>query len=180
MKARIWGATIFVDHFSNHVHVHLMRSSSQDKTLAAKRAYGSLAATHEVTIQRYHTDNGRFAKKYFRAAVDDANQSISYCGVGTHHQNVLAENHIKQLTLTSHTLLLHAKRFCPEDIITTLWPFALKTAAEVHNRLKTNINGGAESLFGETSIVSVVSPNGDFVRHGQTFICSLGCERLVL
>ena len=52
-RARIWGAAIFVDHFSNHVHVHLMRSASQDETLAAKRAYERLAATHEVTIRRF-------------------------------------------------------------------------------------------------------------------------------
>ena len=41
----------------------------------------------------------------------------------------------------SHTLPLRAKRFCPEAITTMLWPFALKTAAERHNRLKINING---------------------------------------
>ena len=112
------------------MHVHLIRSASQDETLAAKQAYKRLAATHEVTIWRYHSDNGRFVKKAFRAAVDDANQSISYCGVGAHHQNGISENHIKKLTLTSLTLLLHAKRFWPEAITTMLWPFALKTAAE--------------------------------------------------
>ena len=45
-RARIWGATIFVDHFSDHVHVHLMRSVSQEKTLAAKRAYNVLQSEH--------------------------------------------------------------------------------------------------------------------------------------
>ena len=97
--------------------------------------------THEVTIWQYHADNGRFAEKAFRAAVGDANQSISYCGVGAYHQNGIAENHIKQLTLTSCTLLLHVKRFWPEAITTMLWPFALKTVAERHNCLKIDING---------------------------------------
>ena len=125
-----------------------MWSASQDKTLAAKRAYERLATMHEVTIRQYNADNGSFAKKAFRATVDDATQSISYCGVGAHHQNGIAENHIKQLTLTSRTLLLHAKRFWPEAITTMIWPFALKTAAEQHNRLKIDING--------------VTPNGTF------------------
>ena len=107
-----------------------MRSASQEKTLAAKRAYKLLAATHEVAIRRYHANNGRFSKNAFRAAVDDANQLISYIGVGAHHHNGIAENHIKQLTLTSRTLLLHANRFWPEAITTMLWAFALKTAAE--------------------------------------------------
>ena len=77
-RARFWGATIFIDHFSNHVHMHLMKSASQDKTLAAKRAYERLVATQEVTIRRYLADFGGFAKKDFCANVDDANQSISY------------------------------------------------------------------------------------------------------
>ena len=117
-----------------------MRSASQEETLAAKQAYEHLAATHEVTIRRYHANNGRFAEKAFRAAVDDVNQSISYCGEGAHHQNGIAENHIKQLILTSRTLLPHAKPFWSEAITTILWPFALKTAAERHNRLKIDIN----------------------------------------
>ena len=62
-RAKIWGATIFVDHFSDHVHMHLMRSVSQDETLAAKQAYKLLAATHEVTIRRYHANNGRFSER---------------------------------------------------------------------------------------------------------------------
>jgi hypothetical protein len=33
---RIWGATIFADHFSDHVYVALMRDLSLDKTLLAK------------------------------------------------------------------------------------------------------------------------------------------------
>ena len=93
-RAQIWGTTIFVDNFSDHVHVQLMRSESQGETLATKRAYERLAATHEVTIRRYHADNGHFSKKAFHADVDDANQLISYCGVGIHHQNGIAENHI--------------------------------------------------------------------------------------
>ena len=124
-----------------------MRSAPQDETLAAKRAYKRLAATHEATIWRYHADNGSFTEKAFRATVDDANQLISYCVMGAHHQNGIAENHIKQLTLTSHTLLLHAKRFWEEAITTMLWPFALKTAAERHNRLKIDTDGVTPKQF---------------------------------
>ena len=34
-------------------------------------------------------------------------QKVTFCGVGAHHQNGVAENTINQLTLTSRTLLVH-------------------------------------------------------------------------
>ena len=52
--------------------------------------------------------------------------------------------------------------------------------AVIRYRLVCVVDGGAENLFGETSVVGVVLPNRDFVLCGQTFVCSLGCERLVL
>jgi hypothetical protein len=36
---RIWGATIFVDHFSDYVFVALMRDLTLDKTLLAKSSF---------------------------------------------------------------------------------------------------------------------------------------------
>ena len=56
----------------------------------------------------------------------------------------------------------------------------VRTHAAIRYRLICVVDGGAEILFGETSVVGVVSPNGDFVHRGQTFVCLLGCERLVL
>ena len=52
--------------------------------------------------------------------------------------------------------------------------------AAIRYRLIYVVDGGAESHFGETSVVGMVSSNGDFLRRGQTFVCSLGCERLVM
>ena len=36
---RIWGATLFVDHFSDNVYIALMRDLTLDKTLLAKPAF---------------------------------------------------------------------------------------------------------------------------------------------
>jgi hypothetical protein len=65
----------------------------------------------------------------FKKALKDANQKITYCAVGAHHQNGIVERRIKELTLISRTLLLHAKQHWPYYITTMLWPFALKEAA---------------------------------------------------
>ena len=52
--------------------------------------------------------------------------------------------------------------------------------AAIGYRLARVVDNSAESLFGEVSVVGVVSPNVDFVRRRQTFVCLLGCQRLVL
>ena len=94
----------------------------------SKVAFEKLADTHGVSIKSYHADNGRFAELGFREAVENAGQSITFCGVGAHHQNGIIERYIQDLTRDARTLLLHAKRHWPDAIGTILWPFALKFA----------------------------------------------------
>ena len=55
-----------------------------------------------------------------------SNQTITFCGAGSRHQNGIAEQNIKDITLGARTLLLHANIMLPEYISTTLWPFAVK------------------------------------------------------
>jgi hypothetical protein len=126
---QIWGATIFVDHFSDYVYGALMRDLSLDETLLAKSSFERHANNGGVLINSYRADNGCFADTGFQKALKDANQKINYCRVGAHHQNGILERRIKELTLISRTLLLHAKRHWPDYITTMLWPFALKKAA---------------------------------------------------
>ena len=61
------------------------------------------------------------------------NQIITFCGVGSHHQNGIAERKIKDLMLCARTMLLHAKRMLPKYISTILWPIALKCAEDQMN-----------------------------------------------
>ena len=58
----------------------------------------------------------------------DAGQTITYCDIGTHHQNVIAEAHIKNLAFAAQTMLLHAKRHWPESITAMIWPYPIKAA----------------------------------------------------
>ena len=140
-SARITGATVFVDHASSYMYVHLMRSLSTECTLEAKAACERIFATYGHKVRRYRADNGRFADKDFLESVKTCNQSISFCGVGAHHQNAIAERGIKELTLISRTILLHAQRHWPEMVSTMLWPLALKVAYERLNNLSINENG---------------------------------------
>ena len=64
-RAKIWGATVFVDHATKWVKVQLMRDTSGDSTLEAKQAFKNAAAVRGVKIKHYHVDNGRFAESTF-------------------------------------------------------------------------------------------------------------------
>jgi hypothetical protein len=145
---RIWGATIFVDHFSDYFFVALMCDLTLDETLLAKASFERHANEGGVTIDSYRADNGRFADSGFQQAIKNCNQKISYCAVGAHHQNGIVERRIKELTLISRTLLLHAKRHWPDYITTMMWPFALKEAAYRLNRLSLRSDGrSCEATF---------------------------------
>ena len=140
-SARIWAATVYLDHFTRHVYVHLMRDQTQASTLESKASYERHANTFDVAIKGYRADNGRFAEQEFRSEIQSCLQEITFCGVGAHHQNGLVERVIKDLTLVTRTLLLHAKRHWPEMITTMLWPMALKVAEERLNSLSLDVDG---------------------------------------
>jgi hypothetical protein len=138
---RVMAATVFVDHFSDHVYVYLMKNLTLSETLLAKHAYERFLASLGVESKSYHADNGRFADKGFRDDCTSSNQTITFCGVGSHHQNGIAERKIKDITLGGRTLLLHAKRMFPEYISTILWPFAVKCYEDRLNNLVHRADG---------------------------------------
>ena len=139
--ARIWAATVFIDYVTGYVHVALMTDQYGEYTLQAKHDYKHLSATQNVKVKHYHADNGRFTERSFTKVRKASTKRITFCGVGAHHQNGIAENTIKQLTLISQTLLVHAQNYWPEHISTMLWPFALKAAQDRINQLNVNLNG---------------------------------------
>jgi hypothetical protein len=122
-------ATIFVDNASGLDYVHIQETTSVDDTLEAKTAFESFTDQHGVTIKHYHADNGVFAAQGFRQAVAQSQQTISFCGVGAHHQNGIAERRIRDLTEMTRSMLLHAMHRNPA-IKNTHWPYALRLASE--------------------------------------------------
>ncbi len=82
---------MIVDHHLDHVYVYLMRNLTLEETLLAKHAYERFLSSIEVTAKAYHADNVRFADQGFRDECNLSNQVITFCGIGSHHQNVIAE-----------------------------------------------------------------------------------------
>ena len=132
-KQRYTVATIFVDHATRLGFPYLQKGTSSEETVAGKTAFEAYASTYGVKIQHYHCDNGRFADNLWREAVDEADQTMSYSGVGASFQNGIAEKRIRDLQDNGRTMLLHAERNWPGTINTHLWPYALRMASDVYN-----------------------------------------------
>lgn len=90
-RDRIHTETVYIDHFSKYSYSHLQCSTDSDDTLESKQAFERVAESHGVNIKSYHADNGRFAERLFRSAVQALKQTITFCGVGAHHQTGLVE-----------------------------------------------------------------------------------------
>ncbi len=86
---QINGATITVDHHSDHVYAFVMQDLTIDETILAKHAYEQFLSLLGVTSKAFHADDGRFSDKGFH---DDCIQTITFCGVGSHQQKMLLQN----------------------------------------------------------------------------------------
>ena len=164
-KRRYRVATVFVDHFSDLSYVHLQSSTTSQETVEAKLAFEAYARDHGVTVEHYHADNGRFADTLFLNSVKENKQTISYCSVNAHHQNGRAEKRIRDLREAGRTQLLHAVSRWPQAVTVQLWPYAVRTANDIRNRMVDKRDGTSPlERFSSLSIAS--NP-----KHFHTFGC---------
>ena len=84
-----------MDHYSKFCYAHLIRVTPSEETLHAKESYECLESTHRDRVCAYRADNGRFVDLLFKNAVQTCVKQISYCGVGSHNQNVIVKCRIK-------------------------------------------------------------------------------------
>jgi hypothetical protein len=114
---------------------------SSEAILESKLSYERVLASYNRKVKSYHADNLRFNDSNFTASCIKGGQQISFCGVGAHHQNGIAEAKVKEVSYAARTLLLHAKRKWPGVITTVLWPYALQASVDSHNRLSLDEEG---------------------------------------
>ena len=126
-------ATAFVDNYSKLSCVHVHESTGADEAIAAKKAFETHAQLNGVKVRHCHADNGVFNSEAFRDEIGKSQQTISFCGVGAHHQSGVAERKIRALTELARTQLLHAMNHNRKAISIHLWPYALRHASYLHN-----------------------------------------------
>ena len=94
----------------------LMRDLNAESTLAAKKEFEHRCAVRGVKVEHYHADNGRFSEPAWINECKRCKQDLKFFGVGAHHQNGIWERKIKDFTLISRAMSLHAIRYWPEFI----------------------------------------------------------------
>jgi len=102
--------------------------------LKAKQAFEHFAGEFGIKVKGYHADNVPFGYPKFMNDLDD-DQTISFSGLGAHHQNGVAESAIQTVTSWARAMLLHACIHWPENTNLTLWPFAVEYVIWLWNNL---------------------------------------------
>ena len=68
-------------------------------------------------------------------------QTLTYSGVGAHHQNGVAERAIQTVTQWALAVLMHQMLHWPAAFDACLWPFALQHAATIWNNMPRTRSG---------------------------------------
>jgi len=98
-------------------------------------------------------------------------QTISYCGVGAHHQNGQVEKLIHDIQDQGRTILLHAKQRWPQAITEHLWPYAYYLCTKIRKLTPRSSDGKIlQHIFCGSSISTPA------IKHLHPF----GCPAYVL
>ena len=146
-KNLITVCTLFVDHCSQFMFAHPQSSTSAAETLEGKSKFERCARSNGVAIKNYQADNGSFASAEFTDDVKSLNQNIRYCAPGAHHQNGVAERHIRTVSELSRSMMIDAACKWPGKVTTALWPFAVLLAVDIWNNVPRGEQGAPIDTF---------------------------------
>lgn len=135
------GATLYTSHYSQFLFLKCQVSLRSGETLVGKHQLDKLAHDFGVNIKHFHADNHPFGSKEFRDDLKLNHQTITYSGVGAHHQNGCGENAVKTVTYMARTMMMHQLIHWPEEFSPDLWPFALEHAVHIWNHMPRTSSG---------------------------------------
>ena len=165
------GGTIFIDAASTFMHVDTQVSLGAAETLRSKNKLEREAMRHGIKIASYRGDNGVYRSAEFMADCEKKNQALDFSGVGAHHHNGTAERAIRTITTCARAMMIHAMIHNPNEVNLDLWPFAVKYAVYLWNKMPKEDGGKSpEEVF-----YSVISDH-QHLRDAKVF----GCPAYVL
>jgi hypothetical protein len=126
-------ASFWIDHASSLVYATFHPTKAATELLKSKAKFEEWASRYNVSIKSIRADNGVNAAQAFKDSCTKHRQKLTFCGVGAHWQNGIAERFIGTITKRARTILLHAMHRWPSVIHEDLWPFAVRHAIAFHN-----------------------------------------------
>jgi hypothetical protein len=132
---------LWIDHFSRFIYPTFHETKHAAELVASKKEFQTYASRFNIKIQRIRADNGVYSAGQFQVSCDEDSQDLTFCAVGSHWQNGVAECHIGVVTQTARTLLLHAISKWPNVLNEEFWPFAVRHACTFHNSSVDPTNG---------------------------------------
>ena len=136
------GGTLFYDHASSKIFVRHQSSLGAEQTINSLNSVIREAMESNVTLRKFHTDNGVFKAEAFAKALRQNYQLITKSGVGAHHQAGVAERAIGTVQAMARAMLLHVRIHWPDEFDAAMWPFALDYAVYIFNRMPANVKNG--------------------------------------
>ena len=141
---RFQGGTIYNDAASGLIWVENQVSLGANETVMGKARFEQwLWDMAYAEVKHYHGDNGIFSSEEYRVECLGKAQSQSFSGVGAQHQNARAERAIQSIMYMARSFMVHSSLHWTDrgsdDI--SLWPFAVKHAVWLYNRVPNRISG---------------------------------------
>ena len=99
------------------------------KTLRFQNLFEQRADQFGVNFKGFLSDNIPFGSSKFIHNVKDKNQTLYFPGTGAHHQNVVTEQAIHNITCWYCAMLFREISMWPDTANSELRPFALEHAA---------------------------------------------------
>ena len=134
-------ATVILDHFSDCPYIMMQKVLMGEETIRAKANYEGHVCRHGVIVKHNHTNNGIFTGGAFQEDVRAQRQTMSYCGVGVHHQNGHVEKLFRDLQDHGRTVLLHTQQRWLDAISENIWPYAFALCAEIRKWTPRSADG---------------------------------------
>ncbi len=117
--------SFWVDHMSPFVCVTFHSSKAATELVRSKTEFEQCTARFNVRISNIRAD-GVHSAQLFHDACMKQQQTLTFCAMGAHWQNGIAEHFIGTITQRARIILLHAMAKWPDIIITEdMWTFSL-------------------------------------------------------
>jgi hypothetical protein len=109
------GATTCASHSSSWLFLTNQVSSTAGETLQGKWKLDRAAEELGRKIKHFHTDNHPFGAQEFLDDLELKNQTVTFGGVGAHHQNGIGENAVKLVTNVARSMMMHQLIHWPDE-----------------------------------------------------------------